>query len=76
MSNPSNSVSEDRSSAEDFAHHHDYSTLMLGARRNAAPHIRTPAITRHLGFWIPDGLTFKRAHFVSSVYILAHCLRD
>jgi hypothetical protein len=57
MSDPSNSMSEDRSSAEDFAHHHDYSTLMLGARRHAAPHIGAPAITRHLGFWLPDDLT-------------------
>jgi hypothetical protein len=76
MLDPPNSESEDRSSPKDFARRHDYTTLKLGARRKAAPHIGTPAITRHLGFWIPDGLTLKRAHLVSSVYILAHCLRD
>ena len=73
MSDLSNSVSEDRSLADDFVHHHDYSTLMLGARRKAAPHIGTPAITRHLGFWIPDGLTLNRDQWI--YYIEASFVR-
>jgi hypothetical protein len=59
MSDALNPLSADGWPPEDFAHHHDYSTLMLGARRNAAPHIGAPAITRHLGFWVPDELTLK-----------------
>jgi len=73
MSDPSNSESEGRSSAEDFAHHHDYSTLMLGARRKAAPHIGAPAITRHLGFWIPDKLTLERNEWIK--YIEAYFVK-
>jgi hypothetical protein len=73
MSELSNSVSEDRGTAEDFARHHDYTTLMLGARRKAAPHIGTPAITRHLGFWIPDGLTLNRDKWI--YYIEASFVR-
>jgi hypothetical protein len=67
MSDPSNSESEGRGSAEDFAHHHDYSALMLGARRKAAPHIGAPAITRHLGFWIPDKLTLERDEWIEHI---------
>lgn len=73
MSDLSNSVPKDRSSAEDFARHHDYATLMLGARRKAAPHIGTPAITLHLGFWIPDGLTLNRDKWI--YYIEASFVR-
>jgi hypothetical protein len=67
MSGLSNSVSEDHGTAQDFAHHDDYSTLMLGARRKAAPHIGTPAITRHLGFWIPDKLTLERNEWIKHI---------
>lgn len=69
MSDPSNSVSKNRSSPGDFAHHHDYSTLMLGARRKAAPHIGTPAITRHLGFWIPDKLKLNRDKWIGHIEV-------
>src|SRR3984893_11101840 len=69
MSDLSNSASKDRSLPGDFAHHHDYSALMLGARRKAAPHIGAPAITRHLGFWIPDKLTLERKKWIGHIEV-------
>jgi hypothetical protein len=69
MSDLSNSASKDRSLPGDFAHHHDYSALMLGARRKAAPHIGAPAITRHLGFWIPDKLTLERKKWIGRIEV-------
>lgn len=47
--------------------HHDYSTLLIGGRRKAAPPIGTPAINRHLAFWIPDDPTLKRDQWIEHI---------
>jgi hypothetical protein len=67
MSDPSNSVPEDAGSPEDFRPHDDYSTLMLAARRKAAPHIGAPAIHRHLAFWLPDKPTLEREEWIKNI---------
>jgi hypothetical protein len=45
----------------------DYSVLMIGARRSAAPSIGAPTINRHLGFWVPDDLALKRDKWISYI---------
>jgi hypothetical protein len=47
--------------------HHDYSTLLIGGRRKAALPIGTPAINRHLAFWIPDDPTLKRDQWIEHI---------
>jgi len=66
MSDQSNLVSEVRA-PEGAGHHDDYPALMVGARRKAAPHIRAPAIIRHLGYWIPDKLAFNREAWIGKI---------
>ena len=45
----------------------DYSVLMIGARRKAAPSIGAPTINRHLGFWVPDDLALKRDKWINYI---------
>ena len=45
----------------------DYSVLMIGARRKAAPPIGAPAVNRHLGFWVPDDLALKRDTWIVEI---------
>jgi hypothetical protein len=64
-----NSSSGNGDPPQDFGAHADYSTLMLGARRKAAPHIGAPAINRHLGFWIPDALALARETWIKHIEV-------
>jgi hypothetical protein len=69
MPDQPDSSSRNRDPPKDFAAHADYATLMLGARRKAAPHIGAPAINRHLGFWIPDALALARETWIKHIEV-------
>jgi hypothetical protein len=61
------STTADRSSPEDFGHHHDYPALMVGARRKAVPPLAAPGINRQVGIWVPDKLMLERKEWISHI---------
>jgi hypothetical protein len=67
MPDQSNSLSGIGIPPEDFERDEHYAALIIGARRKAAPSVGTPAINRHLGFWVPDDLTLNRGLWIEEI---------
>jgi hypothetical protein len=64
----------DAAAVHEFKRDADFPALMTGAHRKPSPQVGSPAITQHLGFWIPDEIQDRDAwvgnieDFILSLY--------